>query len=202
MIPRTRSGPERSKEKKRGPQASEETEEHCDEVGGEGAPLSLHFEKTAPEKHMNELVLVLYNIRSRFNVGSIFRTADAAGVNKIYLCGITPAPPHPKIDKVALGAEQFIPFEKIKQTKPILQKLRTDGYTVIALEQSKTSLPYSSLQPRFPLALLVGNEVTGIPKRLLDECSSTIEIPMRGKKESINVAVALGITVFDIIQKQ
>ena len=151
---------------------------------------------------MNELVLVLYNIRSRFNVGAIFRTADAAGVNKIYLCGITPAPPHPKIDKVALGAEQFIPFEQRRQTKPILQKLHADGYTIIALEQSKKSIPYNSLQPHFPLALLVGNEVSGIPDRLQSLCQSTVEIPMHGQKESLNVAIALGILVFDIIQKQ
>ncbi len=151
---------------------------------------------------MNELVLILYNIRSRFNVGAIFRTADAAGVNKIYLCGITPAPPHPKIDKVALGAEQFILFKKTKQTKPILQKLRADCYTIIALEQSKTSIAYNTLKPQFPLALLVGNEVSGIPKRLLNECNQTVEIPMRGQKESLNVAVALGIVIFDIIQQK
>jgi len=151
---------------------------------------------------MNELALVLYNIRSRFNVGAIFRTADAAGVNKIYLCGITPAPPHPKIDKVALGAEQFVPFEKTKQTKPILQKLCADCYTIIALEQSKTSITYNTLKPQFPLALLVGNEVSGIPERLLNECNQTVEIPMRGQKESLNVAIALGIVIFDIIQQK
>lgn len=148
---------------------------------------------------MNELVLVLYNIRSRFNVGAIFRTADAAGVSKIYLCGITPAPPHPKIGKVALGAEQFIPFEKTRQTKPVLQELHADGYTIIALEQSKKSIPYTSLQPQFPLALLVGNEVSGIPERLQSLCHSTVEIPMRGQKESLNVAIATGIVLFSII---
>jgi tRNA G18 (ribose-2'-O)-methylase SpoU len=84
-----------------------------------------------------DIILVLHNIRSRFNVGAIFRTADAAGVKKIYLCGITPAPPQPKIDKVALGAEKTVPFAKCKQTGPAIKQLKNLGYHIVALEQSK-----------------------------------------------------------------
>ena len=150
---------------------------------------------------MDKFVLVLYNVRSRFNVGAIFRTADAAGIDKIYLCGITPAPPHPKIDKVSLGAEKYIPFEKYKQTKRLLKQLKKQGCFIIALEQSKKSVPYYKLKSKFPLALLVGSEVRGLPVSLLNECHKIIEIPMYGRKESLNVAVATGITIFDIIKK-
>jgi len=150
---------------------------------------------------MDKFVLVLYNIRSRFNVGAIFRTADAAGIDKIYLCGITPSPPHKKINKVALGAEKYIPFIKHRQTKRLLTQLKNQGYNIIALEQSKKSIPFYKLKPKFPLALIVGSEVKGLPSSLLKECHKIIEIPMRGQKESLNVAIALGITAFDIVRK-
>lgn len=148
---------------------------------------------------IQDIVVVLYNIRSRFNVGAIFRTADAAGVLKLYLTGITPQPPHPKIDKVALGAEQFIPFEFHRQTKRVLQKLHKEGYQLLALEQSKTSIPYYQVHIKRRVALLVGNEVAGLPARLQQLCDHTVEIPMHGKKESLNVAIATGIVLFDII---
>ncbi|XOU94355.1 MAG: TrmH family RNA methyltransferase [Candidatus Kerfeldbacteria bacterium] len=145
--------------------------------------------------------LILPNIRSRFNVGSIFRTADAAGIDKIFLTGITPAPPHPKIDKVALGAEKNIPFEKITQTNHLLKKLAKQGFQIIALEQSKKSIDYTKLKPKYPIALVVGNEVKGLDSSILKNCHTIIDIPMHGKKESLNVSVALGITVFNIINK-
>ena len=149
----------------------------------------------------NNFVLILHNIRSRFNVGAIFRTADAAGISKIYLCGITPAPPHPKIDKVALGAEKTIPFEKYHRTSDIIKKLKKQKYSVVALEQSKKSMSYFKLNPKYPLALVVGNEVRGLPLSILNKCDRVVEIPMHGKKESLNVAVATGIVIFAIINK-
>lgn len=90
---------------------------------------------------MPDFVLLLHNIRSRFNVGSIFRTADGAGVKKIYLCGVTPAPPHPQINKVALGAEKSIPFQKVKQIVRLIKRLKEEGYQVVVLEQNDQSLP-------------------------------------------------------------
>jgi tRNA G18 (ribose-2'-O)-methylase SpoU len=147
------------------------------------------------------LILILHNIRSRFNVGAIFRTADAAGISKIYLCGITPAPPHPKIDKVALGAEKTIPFEKYSRTSDIIKKLKKQKYSVVALEQSRESMPYFKLNPKYPLALVVGNEVRGLPLSIINKCDRVVEIPMHGKKESLNVAVATGIVIFAIINK-
>jgi len=146
-----------------------------------------------------KVILVLNNLRSRFNVGAIFRTADAAGVEKIYLCGITPAPPHPKINKVSLGAEKSIPFEKKATTAWIVNKLKKEGYKIIALEQSKNSQPYTEIKIKDNIALIVGNEINGIPKSILDKCDKVIHIPMKGKKESLNVAIALGICLFDII---
>jgi len=149
----------------------------------------------------NQIVVVLYNIRSRFNVGAIFRTADAAGISKIYLCGITPAPPHPKIDKVALGAEKIIPFKRYYQTVRLLKKLKKQEFNIVALEQSRKSIAYYKFKPKFPLAIVVGSEVKGLPSTILKECHRIIEIPMRGQKESLNVAIALGIVIFNIIKK-
>lgn len=146
------------------------------------------------------MFLVLSNIRSRFNVGAIFRTADAAGVEKIYLCGITPRPPHPKINKVALGAEKFIPFSYHKQTLRLLKKLKEQDIQLVALEQSSKSRPYYKFKPGNKMALIVGNEIKGLPAQILNFADKIIEIPMHGKKESLNVAVATGIVMFEFIK--
>lgn len=147
-----------------------------------------------------KLVLILHNIRSRYNVGSIFRTADGAGVDKIYLCGITPYPPHAKISKVALGAENYVKWENYRQTGRLIDKLKKEGYQIIALEQSKGSINYLKFKPKFPIALILGAEISGLPDRLLRKCNKIIEIPMRGQKESLNVTVALGVSIFNIIK--
>lgn len=149
-----------------------------------------------------EFVLLLHNIRSRFNVGAIFRTADAAGISKIYLCGITPSPPHPKIDKVALGAQKYIAFEKYQQTARLINELKSKSFHIIALEQSEKSIPYYKFRPKFPLALVLGSEVKGLPLKLLKLCHKIIEIPMYGKKESLNVAVAAGVVCFEIVKNK
>ena len=142
---------------------------------------------------------MLHNIRSRYNVGSIFRTADAAGVDKIYLCGITPTPPHSRISKVALGAEDYISWEKYWQTGRLLNKLKKEKVQITALEQSKKSISYNKFKPKFPQALVLGAEVDGLPKSLIKKCDKIIEIPMHGKKESLNVSVACGVALFEII---
>ncbi|MFA6198115.1 MAG: RNA methyltransferase [Patescibacteria group bacterium] len=152
-----------------------------------------------PSKQI-ELVLVLPNIRSRFNVGSIFRTADGAGVNKIYLCGITPTPPHDKIAKVALGAETTVPWEYARQTAQLLKRLKNASYHIVALEQSAHSILYTSFRPKGKIALVLGNEVTGLPKQWLSLCDTVIDIPMRGRKESLNVSVAAGVAIFHILK--
>lgn len=150
--------------------------------------------------HNQELYLILHNIRSAYNVGSIFRTANGAGVTKIFLCGITPAPTHPKIAKVALGAEKTVPWEYHKQTWRLLEKLRKTGIQIVALEQAPDSIDYRKFKPKFPLALVVGNEVTGLNKIILSYTDRIIEIPMYGKKESLNVSVSVGIALYQLIR--
>ena len=145
------------------------------------------------------IYLILDNIRSRENVGSIFRTADAAGVSKIYLCGTTPTPPHDKISKTALGAETYVPWEYYKDTWRILKKLSADNYQLLALEQTKKSENIFILKTN-KLVLIVGNEVKGISPRILKYCNKKISIPMYGKKESLNVSVAVGIALYQLIK--
>jgi tRNA G18 (ribose-2'-O)-methylase SpoU len=152
-----------------------------------------------------EAVLILHNIRSTYNVGAIFRTADAAGISKIYLCGYTPAPLDKfsrlssAIAKTALGAEKNVPWEQIKNTGTVFNRLKKDGYQLIAIEQAKNSTDYKKIKMKFPCALILGEEVNGLPKSLLSKCDIVAEIPMKGKKESLNVSVAAGIAIFRLL---
>ncbi len=146
----------------------------------------------------DQFVLIVPNIRSGHNVGAMFRTADGAGVNKIYLCGYSPCPPHTQVDKVSLGAEKVVPFEYHRQPGRLLKKLKQFGYTIVALESTAKSVSIYTWQPKFPLALIVGNEKTGVPKRLLELCDETVHLPMRGTKTSLNVSVAAGIALYYI----
>ena len=159
-----------------------------------------------------EIYLILNNIRSAYNVGSIFRTADGAGVSKIYICGITPTPSSrnpstgsgfsTKVEKTSLGAEKTVPWEYRKQTRKCLLELKNQNLNlkIIALEQSEKSINLFKFKPKFPLALIVGNEVRGINKKILSYADKIIEIPMHGKKESLNVAVATGIALYQLIR--
>jgi len=150
----------------------------------------------------NKIILILPNIRSGHNVGAIFRTADGAGVDKVYLTGYTPCPPHTQIDKVSLGAEKWMAWEYRKQTGRLLKELKEIGYNIVALEQTESSLNIFKWRPKFPLALVVGNEKTGVPKSLLKYCDEALEIPMRGKKKSLNVSVAAGIAMYGVLNKK
>lgn len=148
-----------------------------------------------------KIVVILPNIRSAHNVGAMFRTADGAGVDKIYLTGYTPCPPHPRLDKVSLGAEKWVPWEYSKQTGRLLKKLKEQGYNIVALEQTPKSVNMYEWTPQYPLALIVGNEKTGVTKNLLKYCDTEIELDMKGKKKSLNVSVAAGITMYYISSK-
>ncbi len=161
---------------------------------------------------MQEIVVVLDNVRSNHNVGSMFRTADAAGCARIYLCGITPAPvtkfrrPNAALLKVALDADQFVPWEVVGSTVELLQRLRADGYVVWAVEQGAGARSVASAadaardanQQNQKIALVMGNEISGVAPEVLACADQLIEIPMYGKKESLNVAVAFGIVVFGL----
>ena len=146
----------------------------------------------------NEFYVICDNIRSLENIGSIFRTADALGVIKIFLCGISGKPPHEKISKTALGAEKTVPFEYCKQTWRVIERLKGDNVHIVALEQDKKAISYTSFKPKFPLALLIGHEVKGVSNDILKKVDNIIFLPMHGKKESLNVSVAFGIAGYEI----
>ena len=149
---------------------------------------------------MKPFYIILDNIRSLENVGSMFRTSDAMGVSKIFLCGITGSPPRDKISKTALGAEKSVPFEYYSHTWRLIEKLKKEGVQIVCLEQTKNSIPYNKFKPKFPIALVVGNEVKGISNAILNRADRVIDISMKGKKESLNVAVAFGVAGFEIQQ--
>ena len=138
------------------------------------------------------------NIRSLYNVGSIFRTCDALGVTKIYLCGITGKPGQKGIDKVALGAEKVVPWEHHWHAWRVVDSLKKKSVKIVALEQTEKSVDIKKFHPKFPLALIIGNEVSGVSPSLLKRADIVVEIPMKGVKESINVAVAFGIAAYQI----
>ena len=154
---------------------------------------------------MKETVAILHNIRSIHNVGSIFRTADSAGIRMIYLCGITPTPldrfgkVRPDFLKVSLGAERFVKWEHKKSVAAVINTLKKEGYVICAVEQSKNSKPYYSMRKkRANIALIMGNEVGGLPKPILNRADEILEIPMHGGKESLNVSVAFGIVAYGV----
>lgn len=145
------------------------------------------------------LELAVWNVRSRFNVGALFRTADAVGISHIYLCGITPHPPHSRIAKVSLGAENSVPWEGCKQIMPLLKKKRNEGFSIVSIELSKASIPYTQYKKRnIPTLLIVGSEVKGLSKNVLAASDACVYIPMHGIKESLNVAIAFAIVAYRI----
>ncbi len=150
-------------------------------------------------------VVILPDIRSAYNVGSIFRTSDAAGIQKIYLVGITPGPldrfgrPRSDVAKSALGAEKSVPWEHAATIGPLLSRLKKEGYTIIAIELSKDAVDYKKVKLKGPAAFVFGNEVEGLPKAILKKCDVIAEIPMHGEKESLNVSVAAGIALFRLL---
>ncbi len=149
--------------------------------------------------------LILHNIRSIYNVGSIFRTAEACGITKIFLTGYTPTPLDrfgrevKAISKVSLGAEKKVPWEYFSQPKKLIEKLKKEGVQLIGVEQDKYSVDYKKIKLNQSTAFLLGNEVSGISKQLLAQCDIVAEIPMKGEKESLNVAVAIGIALFRML---
>lgn len=153
------------------------------------------------------MIAILYNVRSLFNVGSIFRTSDAVGIEKIYLCGITPTPfdvfgkKRPQLAKVSLGAEDSVKWEKIVSTTKLIAKLKSAGYKIVAIEQAENSVAYYNFKVgQNKIALVVGHEVKGLPKNILALADVVVEIPMAGTKESLNVGVAFGVVAFRLTE--
>ncbi|MCX7906538.1 MAG: RNA methyltransferase [Bacteroidetes bacterium] len=146
------------------------------------------------------IVLVAENIRSLHNVGSFFRTADGARIEKVYLTGFTGTPERAEVRKTALGAEASVPWEHDPDTLAVLERLRAAGYRIAALELTDRSRPYHAVRPEeFPLALVVGNELTGVSDAALQRCDFALEIPQYGIKHSLNVSVAAGVVLFTLV---
>jgi len=148
-----------------------------------------------------EIVVILDNIRSGFNVGNILRTAEFLGVKKIIGVGITPLPPHKEVIKTSLGAENNLEFERKFRLSPLIKELRNKKYKIIAIEQAKKSIPYYKFNKKFKkIALIVGNEIKGIKKDNLKLCDYILEIPKKGKiKESLNVGIAFAIVLSHLV---
>jgi len=145
--------------------------------------------------------ILLDSIRSLYNVGSIFRTSDGARISKLYLCGYTPFPPRKEIDKTALGSTETTPWEYVKDPIAVLDRMRSSGVKTYVLEQTDRSIPYHTITKNdFPLCLVVGNEITGVSQRIIEHADFAMEIPMFGMKQSLNVAVAYGIAVFELLR--
>lgn len=149
------------------------------------------------------LVVVLDHVRSLNNVGSVFRTSDAFRVEAIYLCGITACPPHAEIHKTALGAEESVDWLYFKDTMEAVEKLKSEGYVVCAIEQAEgsTMLDKLLLDKTKKYAVILGNEVKGVQQNVVDNCDLCVEIPQYGTKHSLNVSVTAGIVIWDFFQQ-
>ena len=149
------------------------------------------------------LVVVLDNVRSLHNVGSVFRTADAFLVETVYLCGITSTPPHAEIHKTALGAEHTVVWKYVEDTHQVVETLKTQGYTVFAIEQAigSTLLPNLQVDSSKKYAVILGNEVKGVQQTVVDACDGCIEIPQFGTKHSLNVSVTGGIIIWEFFKR-
>ncbi|KGL50841.1 RNA methyltransferase [Porphyromonas canoris] len=150
------------------------------------------------------LVIVLDNVRSMNNIGSVFRTADAFLVDALYLCGITATPPHRDIRKTALGAEDSVLWRYFESTSDAVAHLKEQGYHLLALEQTQNSIPLQEIEKKLkelkeqPLALVIGHEVKGVDQEIVNMCDGAIEIPQFGTKHSLNVSVAAGMSIWEI----
>ncbi|PVW17224.1 RNA methyltransferase [Marixanthomonas spongiae] len=155
------------------------------------------------EVEKTPLIIILDNIRSLNNIGSVFRTADAFLVKKIYLCGITAKPPHKDIQKTALGATDSVAWEYAEKTMDVVKKLQEEGVFVASIEQAEltVSLEDFSLQKEMTYAVVFGNEVKGVQQEVVSASDAVIEIPQYGTKHSLNISVSVGVVVWDFFSK-
>ncbi len=147
------------------------------------------------------VVALLDNVRSMYNVGAFFRTADAAAIEKLYLCGITAHPPKRALSKTALGAEETVPWEHSWESASVVAKLRAAGFEIAAIETTLHAVDLFDWKPRFPVCVMFGHEVEGLSPALLDQCDTHVRIPMLGLKHSLNVATAGGIILYELLRK-
>ncbi len=156
-------------------------------------------------KHASKtpLILVLDNIRSLNNIGSVFRTADAFLIEKIYLCGITATPPHKDIRKTALGATETVTWEHVENTTELIEQLQADGVQVLAIEQAENAIMLNNFTPKGDqtYAVVFGNEVKGVSQEVVSKANTVIEIPQYGSKHSLNISVSAGVVIWDLFAK-
>ncbi len=163
-------------------------------------------ERLTPEESLKAerkpVSLMLHNIRSMYNVGSLFRTSDSAMLSELIMCGFTPHPPRKEIEKTALGAVDSVPWKYFENISDAIEEQKNKGIKVIALELTNKKRQYTSLEKNdFPLCLVLGNELVGIDDDVLQLCDDAIEIPMYGVKHSLNVSVSAGIAVYEALRK-
>ena len=164
--------------------------------------LNIELGRVSPQQYKNlpesGLVLVLDNIRSAHNVGSAFRSGDSFKADKVWLCGICACPPSAEIHKTALGAEDSLPWEWVEDTLEAVRRLKAEGYTVVAAEQTAESLMLNDFRPEpgRKYAVVFGNEVSGVRQDVVDECDFCLEIPQFGTKHSLNVSVSIGVILW------
>lgn len=166
--------------------------------------LNSELERMTPDQYRqvvkNPIVIVLDNVRSLMNVGSVFRTADAFRIESIYLCGITGTPPHREINKTALGATESVPWKYYGETTAAIGELRDSGYKIVSVEQAEGAISLGALsfneEDRF--AIVLGHEITGVSQEVIDISDICIEIPQFGTKHSLNIAVAAGIVIWEM----
>jgi tRNA G18 (ribose-2'-O)-methylase SpoU len=147
------------------------------------------------------MYIIAHDIRSLHNVGAIFRSADVFGVKKVYLTGITGTPPRKEIAKVALGSEHRVKWEQKENIQELIEELKSEGVKLIALDNTHGAVPIETLPTEEEMALLLGNEVEGVDRSLIDQMDATVEIAMPGAKQSLNVSVATGIALFALTPK-
>lgn len=147
------------------------------------------------------IVVVLDNVRSMHNVGAVFRSSDAFNIEKVMLCGITPTPPHREIRKTAIGAEESVKWETHENTLEVVNSLKQNGYHLIAVEQTDSSVLLHTWKPQVKnkYALVLGHEITGVDQQILDVCDLSLEIPQFGTKHSLNISVAAGIALHHLM---
>lgn len=148
----------------------------------------------------NPVYLVLDNVLDTYNIGSMFRLADAIAGKKLYLCGNTEYPPNSRIHKAAVGTETWTPWEKSKTTLDIIKKLKKEGVQIIAVEQAKNSISWKDLKPNFPVAIVVGNETEGVSPEILKEADIKVELPMYGINNSFNVWGSAAIVAYKTLE--
>jgi 23S rRNA (guanosine2251-2'-O)-methyltransferase len=151
----------------------------------------------------SNFVVILDNIRSMNNVGSVFRTSDSFLCEKIYLCGITPKPPHRDIQKTALGATESVDWEYVESTEAIIEKLKSKGFKIAAVEQVENSVKLNDFKPEKnqKYAFIFGHEVKGVTQNVVDVCDFSLEIPQFGTKHSLNISVSAGVVLWDFVSK-